>query len=193
MKWTEPCSSWNEVWVKKVVMNAYFTKFWKRITKLIAQKVKADVVLSDGSLLKAALPLFFFQVTRLKMQRNKCASLRSDGEPANIEWDPLLFWCSPSIDQQGAAFYFHSHPVLAAVETDLHWTWSLCVCVCVSLMATFQVVRPNELIANGNWGLKCNRISRFLLSLKGGSGERTGGWARRHPDILLCIIFETPG
>lgn len=42
--------------------------------------MKADVVLSDGSLLMVALPLSSFKVTRLKMQRNKCASLRSDGE-----------------------------------------------------------------------------------------------------------------
>lgn len=75
-------------------MNAYFTKFWKQITKLIAQKMKADVVLSDGSLLMAALPLSSFPVTRLKMPRNKCASLRSEGEPTYTECGALPLMAS---------------------------------------------------------------------------------------------------
>lgn len=34
----------------------------------------------------------------------------------------------------------------------------VCTCAraCVSLLAASQLVRPNELIANGNGGLKCN-------------------------------------
>lgn len=85
-----------------------------------------------------------------------------------------------------------SLPVLAAVESGLFLghgaAVSVSVSVCVSLMAAFQAVSPNELIANGNWGLKCNWISRFFAS----SERRTGGEGRvrRHPGILLGIIFK---
>lgn len=152
--------------------------------------------------------LYFYQILGADVTRsdwslaaNGCTSVllskRDDSRRSdrNVQrwrdWDPLLFPLTTSRGRlPSSAEPLASCPGCSGNRLSLD-TVPQCVCVCVSLMAAFQVVRPNELIANGNWGLKCNWISRFLASVKGRRGGRgTGGWARRHRGILLGIIFK---
>ena len=127
-----------------------------------------------------------------------------------LQWEKKLlvielhFWflaLFPPAGQQGASsLHFWAVSPLTSCPgcsriRPFSWTWSLSECECVSLMAAFQAVSPNELIANGNWGLKCNWISRFLcFQWKEGvqrEDRRGGGGRDDTPASSLALSLNT--
>lgn len=141
---------------------------------------------SDGLLLMGALSHLCIYDS-LRCRKTNVSLLKRKKKRGKKRQRPTLRrllspWCPA-----GGVFYLHSDPCPGCSrERGLFLAWDgicvhVCTCVCVSLMAAFQLVRPNELIANGNGGLKCNWISGFC-PLKGGrlAGKTTPRRPSRH-------------
>lgn len=138
----------------------------KSLIQEMDDKVNSIENQTDGWLLMAALSHLWIYDS-LRCRKTNVSLLKRKKKE---DGDPLWGRCFPAAVQQGASSTF-TQIQAAAERGPLSWPGMafLCTCAraCVSLMAAFQLVRPNELIANGNGGLKCNWISGFC-PLKGG-------------------------